>query len=362
MKRLFRPSQAKYWSRCPAQPTFAERTPPKLPGDPAREGTCAAWVGEQVLIGNYSKCHDMIGMTHENGWLVDRKMTGYCQEYVDMVRGLGGSATAEEIVTASADPLIEGTLDSSTMTVTNGTLFVIDLKYGFDPVEAIKNPQLIIYGKGKLNKFPPGTIDQIVLAIFQPRGFHHKGVYREWVLTPAELERHFNELLIAAKECEKPNPEARPGTWCNDCDAASSCVALAETSHSIVYQIRSIEQRQMNVHELSSSLEFAREGMKIVRAHAKAVEAEAEARCKLESIPGWVARQKYGHRKFTQPGVTVELITGVSPWDNEICTPAELERRGADKELVKKLCDQPKTGFKLEQITPEDIAETFKTK
>ena len=44
-----RPSAAHRWTKCSAAPLFASRAGPQPTSDPAREGTCAAWVAELLL-------------------------------------------------------------------------------------------------------------------------------------------------------------------------------------------------------------------------------------------------------------------------------------------------------------------------
>ena len=44
-----RPSAAHRWTKCSAAPLFASRAGPQPTSDPAREGTCAAWVAELML-------------------------------------------------------------------------------------------------------------------------------------------------------------------------------------------------------------------------------------------------------------------------------------------------------------------------
>ena len=115
----------------------------------------------------------------------------------------------------------------------------------------------------------------------------------------------------------------------------------------------------MSAVELSRELVFIDEAQTLIHARAKAVQAEAEARIKSERIPGWKMVSTKGHRKFTVPAEMVQLLTGVDPWNKKLITPAEAERRGADKEVVNKISAQPDIGHKLMRIDEDDVAALF---
>jgi len=353
-QRKFRPSQANYWGNCAAFQRFTADLPPQPSGDAAREGTCAAWVAEVVLNGDASSCADMLGETHANGWQVGETMCDDVQDYVNLVRSFGGTVRAEKHVRASENPLIEGTLDA--IVVTPYVLHVIDLKYGRRTVEARGNKQLICYAAGA---WPTITFDEIHLSIYQPRSFHRDGIFRTWKLTPDQLQAEFAKLHAAAVESEKPDSVATPGPHCRDCEAAAGCVALAETTYNLVDTVTSRDHREMTPIELSRELDFVDDARKTIEARFKAIEAEAAARIKRESIPHWSTVPTTGNRVFTVDPVTAQLLTGVDPSTIGTCTPAALERRGADKEIVKSITKQPVTGHKLTRIDSDYIAGIF---
>lgn len=360
-QQRFRPSQASYWGKCAAFQRFTAKLGEQESGDAAREGTCAAWVADVVLISTEGiECEDLVGKSHENGWLVSEEMANDVQEYVDLVRSYDGQVSAEEHVRASENPLIEGTLDSSITSVTGGVLRIIDLKYGRIIVETTA-AQLVCYGWGKYLKLIAAgiTVTEIHLSIYQPRGMHKDGVYRTRVVTPEELHAEFTELWNMAVEGERPDSIATPGPHCLNCDAAAGCVSLAQTAYRLVNVVQNREHRDMTPQELARELDFMAECKATINARFKAIESEAEARVKRESIPGWTLAPKKGNRVFTVPGVNVQLLTGVDPWENKLCTPAELERRGATKDQLESITKQPVTSHKLTKLTQDDIASMF---
>lgn len=354
----FRPSEATYWGNCAAFQRFTCDMP-ETTNDAAREGTCAAWVAEVVLNSSEGiACDDLVGKVHANGWEVTDEMAQDVQEYVNIVRSYGGTITAEEHIVASESPLIAGTLDSSITVFQSGILRVPDLKYGRRVVETTTK-QLVCYAYGKLMTLPAGSVKEIHLSIYQPRAFHRDGIYRTRVVTPEQLHQEFLELWNMAVEGQKPDSLATPGPHCADCSAAAGCEALAQTSYNLVNTIQSRSHRKMTNVEIARELDFVEKSRKTVNAYCKAIESEAEARAKIESIPGWSVAPTFGNRVFTVPPVTLQLLTGVDPWVKKVCTPIELERRGASTAQVAKLTTKATTGMKLTRVTPDDIASMF---
>lgn len=357
----FRPSKAHLWSKCYAFTSFTSGLPEALESDEAREGTCAAWLASLVLTGQIEKARDAIGHAHSNGFVVNAEMADHVEDYVAVMRKTGGEITSEEFVRASENPLIEGTLDTSSSKIVDQILYVNDFKYGRRVVEAKDNPQLICYGWGKLLTMPPGSIRLVHLSIYQPRAVHHRGIYRKWVVSVEELHAAFLKLWNAAVASSQPYPTATPGPHCVDCLAAASCEALAHTTYLLAQTLMSPRRRDLTAKELASELAFVTAAEKIVSARIKAVKAEASAVAKNTSLPGYTIESRYGNRSFSVDGNIVAALTGVDPWERKLCTPAELERRGADVETVKSITSKPVIGEKLVPLTDDDIAEIFTT-
>lgn len=354
------PSASHRWSKCAMFPQAAQAYPEPPEGDEAREGTCAAWVAEMVLTGQASDCNAMVGKTHANGWLVTEPMVADVQGYVDMILKRGGTTSCEKSVTLSTMPHIAGTTDLFATIANIPTLYVDDLKYGRKIVEVRKKPQLIIYAAAILRKYVPGTFNLVQLGIYQPRAFHRDGIYRKWVVTVADLLRMAEELVEAGRACYAPNPTAAPGEWCEYCPVATRCEALAHTNYARVSLVQSQAHRDMTAIELSRELDFLEEAEATLKARKKAVEAEAEQRARREAIPGWRLQMGKGKKRFNVPAPVILMMTGVNPYtEPDLCTPAELVRRGASKDVVNQLSVTPDTGMKLVKADGDAIAAAF---
>lgn len=353
------PSSSHRWTNCALflQASAAYTESPE--GDEAREGTAAAWVAQVVLTGEARDCYALIGKTHANGWLTTDEMAQYVQAYVDMINMRGGTTSCEKFVTLSTDPLIAGTLDLSATVGEKPTLYIDDLKYGRKIVEVRKNTQLVIYAAAVLRKYAPGTFNLVQLGIYQPRAFHRDGIYRKWVVSVADLEKMAAAIVEAGRAAYAPNPTATPGDWCEYCPVATRCEALAQTNYARISLVHSQAHRDMTATEISRELDFLEEADATLKARKKAVTAEAEQRARKERLPGYRLEMGKGKRRFNVDRAVVRMMTGIDPVEESICTPAELIRRGASKDIAHALSIIPDTGMKLIKSSDDNIAAAF---
>ncbi|PXV93759.1 uncharacterized protein DUF2800 [Lachnotalea glycerini] len=112
--------------------------------------------------------------------------------------------------------------------VADGTLFIVDLKYGKGiAVEAEENPQMMLYALGALELFDAiYDIEGVSLTIHQPR----LESVSTWEITVADLRKWAEEYLIPrAALADKGQGEFASGSWCRFCKARNQCRARAES-------------------------------------------------------------------------------------------------------------------------------------
>lgn len=376
---LFRPSKSGHWSNCAAYVALTKDYPNRS-NDAALEGTAVMSVIESVINGDASSAVDYEGETHRNGWLITKDMCDDAQEFINWLDGFNsveGELISEQYVTAAdgenGEPHIAGTLDVRTIAVGAGAfdtpcLHIVDFKYGHRTVEVKDNTQLIIYAYGEAKRI--GWQGPVKIWIYQPRVVHRHGIARSQTFEGEHLAYAFEKLRNMALEGMKPEPIATAGPHCRDCEAATKCVALRETTHNLFEVIQSRETHSMSASDLSRELKFIDAAKPTVNAYFDAVVTEAEERIKNENIPDYAATSKYGKRRFKAEVSTIMLMTGVDPQEKKTCTPAELERRLVKtgktkpeaKELVSKLTITPKTGMKLHRVDDDDVSTIFEGK
>lgn len=357
---ILRPSSSHIWTQCPAQPTMAAMIPPEESSDPAREGTCAAWVAEKILDGTYPDTTHMLGMTHENGWLVEADMIYRIQKYVDLVRSYGGEIHTERKV--KLNHLIEGTPDAFAVIASDGVLRVDDLKYGFDPVEPYRNTQISIYGGAILRMLMSRVhITSVVIGVYQPRTWHPNGIHRTWECYPEELMAFVREIEAAGELTQQPNPMCVAGSHCKYCPAAATCAAVTHLNYKTYERLCVADQRHMTPTEAVEELEFLELAADVLKGRTRAVRSEVEARIKrTEHFPGWHLEERRGNRKFTVDADTIKAITGKNPRNGKMVTPAELIRQGVNEDIVNALSESPRIPPTLKSIGKDYYTNMFK--
>lgn len=355
---ILRPSSAHLWINCAGYPRLSATLPPEAPSDPAREGTCAAWVAEMVLTGQAATPTALIGQAHENGWVVDRAMANHIHGYIDVLRSHGGTVYAEQRVVLNA--LVQGTPDAAAV-CDNGTLHVDDLKYGFEIVEP-STPQVRIYAGALYRALIAAgvAVNRIQLGIYQPRAAHPSGIYRTRSMTVQELLADIAMIEAAAQATQSDTAMCRAGEHCRRCDAAGKCFAVAHEVYRAVTQMLPAQERHLTATEMAEELAFLELAEAMFKGRRDAITAEAEARIiRGEHIPGWHIEQGYGQRRWKFDAKTIHMLTGVDPTAGKMVTPAELERQGADPKLLASLTETPRTKAKLKAMPEGYLAAKF---
>ena len=353
-----RPSASPIWTNCSLAPRLIASVPEQPESDPAREGTCAAWVAETVLRGERADCKTMVGESHANGWTVDLSMAWYIQRYVDMIRDRGGEIDVERRIRLNDH--IQGTADA-VGTFADGKVIVDDLKYGYEIVEPY-SPQLAIYAGGLVRYLTARDhrVTTVTMGIYQPRAFHPQGIYRTATFRPEDLMMRVKQIESAAVEAHSYSAIATPGKHCRYCRGAAICSAVAHAVYDVHAVMLNGEQREMTADELRKELEFLSVAEAMLKSRKDAVHAEASARASNgEQIPGWMRQQGYGKRRWTVGKEVVKMVTGIDPSADKMITPAQLEVKGANPELVKAMTETPRTAATWKPVPQGFYAAAF---
>lgn len=223
-------SSSKRWLNCTPSARLEEQFKKDVGSMYAEEGTAAHALAEHKLkrllkrrskrpVSDY-QCDEMEECT--DGYV------SYAMEQMELAR----QNCPDPIV------LIEQHLDYSMyvpegfgtgdlLIVADGTLAVVDLKYGKGvPVEAEWNPQMLLYGLGALELFNAiYDIDTIRMTIYQPR----LESISTWEISVEDLKKWVDtELKPKAALAINGEGEFSCGSWCRFCKAKNTCRARAE--------------------------------------------------------------------------------------------------------------------------------------
>ena len=219
------------WLECPPSAKLCAELP-DTSSDYAREGTDAHALCEhrlKALLGRETTDPT------ENLTYYNEEMERCAVEYATYVY-----EQVEKAKVACNDPivLIEQKLDFSRwvpegfgtgdcVIVADGTLSVIDFKYG-KGVEVLSenNPQMMLYALGALDLFDGiYDISAVSMAIFQPR----RDNISEYIISKEELLRWANEVLApTAQLAANGKGDFKAGEHCRFCKVRTTCRKLAE--------------------------------------------------------------------------------------------------------------------------------------
>lgn len=228
---LLSASSAHRWLHCPPSAKLTAGVT-EAPSEAALQGTAAHALAEHKLRRALKQQSKRPVSKYE-----DDEMNAHTDDYVSYV--LEQYEQAKQ-ATPGAVIYIEQRLDFSyvvpggfgtgdCLIVADGTLHVIDLKYGLGVlVEAEWNPQMMLYALGALALFDAlYDIEQVALTVFQPR----RANVSTWTISVTELNKWAEQTLKPAAElAAKGEGEFCAGTWCQFCRIASTCRARAEAN------------------------------------------------------------------------------------------------------------------------------------
>lgn len=226
------------WLNCTPSVRMSEGIPDKQTAY-TEEGTLAHRAAELQIRRLYglideAEYQDCMETVKESPYYTP-ELVGYVLAYTDWIEETYNAVKEES---EDHELLTEQRLDFSAwvpggfgtgdvVIIADGTLTVIDLKYGKGvPVDAHENPQLMLYGLGAYDSFSlSNDIRKVRMIINQPR----LDSISEYELTVEELLKWGEEVVKPRAEMAiKGGGEAHPGEWCRFCKCRATCRARAE--------------------------------------------------------------------------------------------------------------------------------------
>lgn len=228
---LLSASSAHRWLHCPPSAKLTAGVT-EAPSEAALQGTAAHALAEHKLRRALKQQSKRPVSEFE-----DDEMDAYTDDYVSYVleqyeqakQGTPDTAIYIEQHLDFSHVVPGGFGTGDCLIVADGTLHVIDLKYGLGVlVEAEWNPQMMLYAIGALALFDAlYDIEQVALTVFQPR----RENVSTWTISVTELNKWAEQTLKPAAElAANGEGEFCAGYWCQFCKIASTCRARAEAN------------------------------------------------------------------------------------------------------------------------------------
>lgn len=346
-------SAAERWMACPGSNVILQQLdlPPSEESDYAKEGTGAHAAAAHCLQNNV-ETWEIVGQDFE-GVVVDADMMYSLDMYLATLADVrkDHSRIIKELVeyhiSGDFHPLFFGTVDNAI--IGEEIIDVTDLKYGAGiAVDAERNPQLMYYAVGILEKFMGPT--RVRLRIVQPRAFHADGPVRVWETTTEELLTWKAEKLIPAMRRAELDTTLTPGDHCRFCPAKLACPVLTS-----IFGASVTADASALVNFSSASLARDYRLIDAVKHYWKAVEAETYRRLShgQEVTDGTMAGSfklvpKKANRVLTTEGVELAKTTFTPEelYETEMKSPAQLDKLGPKgKAFTKEYAYTPQTGL-----------------
>lgn len=327
------PSGAPAWLLCNIKP-WLEKDLPDSSSRAADEGTAAHELAAWCLT-THGNARDRLGDTiqvAQDLWEVTPEMADYVQQYVDNVRKLPGDLMVEQ-------PLQIGFITGETEATGTGdavildgeTLYIGDLKYGYNFVDAADNAQLRTYACAALRQFSTvSDVKRIVLQIHQPR----INSFPKEEITVEELKAWEAEAMATAKRI-LAGPEgltATPGEkQCKFCRAKGCCPALKDKAMSIIRLDDFSDLTQRIALLTNDQLAAIAPHLEMINDWCNGVRAEMDRRILSgERIAGWkVVEGKKGNRAWDDEQAAQAALTallGDKAWTKKLVSPAQAEK------------------------------------
>lgn len=338
------PSGASRWVPCPGSPFMQSQFPRTESHPVAEQGKAIHWACEGVLFSWLPKNNippkDIRGYLGlpcpENGVILDEDMIAAGLTYLEAVwaevhTNLAKILPEMQLRTGAIRPGMKGGRCDLLWWNSAGThLTVIDGKFGYAPVDAVRNEQLAIYAMSGLFD----TIETIDMIIIQPRGPSRYHPVKRWRQTAPQL-MEFCELIGQSYDEAQKGPDARTvaGPWCLHCQAAGNCTTLEVADYRIVERPRVANLETLDPKTLSFELGWLKRAQKMIRARHDALEANALHRIEGgETIPGWEVDHPLSNRKWEAPDEQIialgTLMNGKDLTERVIIGPRQAEIRG----------------------------------
>jgi len=369
------PSMADVWSVCHGWSIMRASQKGELAEDRSSvdEGTTGHKLAELLLKDRSISPGDMIGtVCEETGLVYDDEMWDGAVQYVEYIASVVSEGANWEVEAKLPVPEVHENsnviIDAYSYDSLSRHLHIFDYKYGYRPVEAPYNLQLV-HGTSAVRSLCErediAVPETVSFHIVQPRGFHHAGPLRRWDCNFNDLRPTIVKLRVSAQKNFSDRAETKAGPHCSRCPALFNC----STARTACGDAMDFVGRPMPIN--ASLMEDEME-MTLLKRYEKMIKERRtvlEEKVKNSIMRGqqssmYELKEQLGNRSWVEKPETVIQMgasMGLELKKSEtVVTPAEAVRRGLPEDVMEQLVKRPSLGRKLHFINQRDLQEKLK--
>lgn len=221
----------------------------------------------------------------------------------------GEKAWEESLPCPSVHEQCGGTVDFRAIDWAQKVLYIKDLKYGFDPVEAFENWQTMLYAEAQITRHQLNDLEWLIdIEIFQPRCYQSRDAHR-WRFPAHELRGYMNQARAAAAEAFSATPCAKSGTWCVYCPAVHVCETALKAGVKLYEAAGRGLPHHMPAWALGVQLAIVRRALKQLEALDSAYTAELIGRSEAgENCGPWALTHEQGRLQWLLDDDTIATV------------------------------------------------------
>ena len=342
-------SSAGRWFACPGSVKACEGLT-VAESEYAKEGTAAHALASHCLENGYAATRFLFGVVTEDdvvlgasagklmkGTPITAEMCTAVQVYLDEVRGIMNKDICRELSVEvkfhldQLHPDLFGTADAVIYDPDSHDLWVVDYKHGEGViVNPEDNPQLLYYAVGAAFAKANRKVDQVHLAIIQPRA--GEGAPKWWHVDAVDLLEFASRLQEAAKATEADDAPLAAGDHCRWCPAAGICPKLKD-----VAEVAPLDQFKDDKTYDPEYLADSLNRIKALKGWIKAVEDFALSELQRgKPVPGYKLVEKRAIRQWKDAAEAQRTLLGDGRTEGEIIEPAALKSPAQIEELLGK--------------------------
>lgn len=325
-------SGASRWLMCTPSAVLETEFPDSV-SEAAQEGTLAHSIGELIIrnkTGRVSSAAVKDCMkNHAKSKFYNPELLEYAEDYALYVLSEYAKAentTPDAILEVEArldmtDYIPEGFGTGDAVIIADGTLRIIDLKYGKGvSVSCVENKQMMLYALGALKAYDfLYDIQRVEMTIYQPRLSN----ISTWGIDVENLRNWAEGFLKPRAELAfKGEGEFVAGDHCKFCRAKNECKALADENMKVFDQFAGKNPALLTDEEMSIIIEKADDINSWAKSMAKYALDQAVNNNKV--WPGYKLVEGKSNRAFTDEEKVAEVLSLEGFKDEQIYKPKAL--------------------------------------